>query len=130
MFNIAVSGDSRFPVDRRRIRETVSRVLKEFGVTEGVAVSLRIVGDRKMRQLNEGYRDKKGTTDVLSFPTESKGNKGIGFVYPEKAAFPLGDIVISYPQARMQAAEGNLFVDDEIEALVVHGVKSLLGEHS
>ena len=136
MYSVDISGDSRFPIDRDRVRRTVAKVLKKFGVEGATAVSVRIVGDRKMKQLNERFRKKKGTADVLSFATEEIGSRhnsdslsGAGFVYPEKEAFPLGDVVISYPRARLAAAERDVFVDDEIETLVEHGVKNLLGQH-
>lgn len=136
MYSVDVSGDSRFPIDRDRVRRTVAKVLTKFGVEGATAVSVRIVGDRKMRQLNQRFRKKKGTADVLSFATEeldsgrSSGSlNGAGFVYPEQEAFPLGDVVISYPRARLAAAERDVFVDDEIETLVEHGVKNLLGRN-
>lgn len=103
-------------------------MLKAYGV-ESVMVSVRIVGDRKMKFLNETYRKVVDTTDVLSFPTEIVAGKAHEFVYPKSEPFPLGDIVISYPQARVQAMEREVLVDQEIEALIEHGVKSLLGYH-
>lgn len=129
MYTIEVTADSRFPVDRKRIRRVAEKVLKDFGVSGEVAVSVMIVGDRKMKQLNENFRKKEGTTDVLSFPTEDMESNGKGFVYPKDEPFPLGDVVISYPEARAQAIARDVFVDDEIEVLLKHGVKSLLGHH-
>ena len=106
------------------------RTLKAYGVETPTAVSVRSVGDRKMKMLNETYRKKEGTTDVLSFPTEDmKKGRGGSFAYPKDEPFPLGDIVISFPQARAQAGEREVMIDDEIEALIEHGVKSLLGYH-
>ncbi|MBI2010011.1 MAG: rRNA maturation RNase YbeY [Candidatus Chisholmbacteria bacterium] len=137
MYSVEITGESRFPVDRKRVRAVVARVLKAYGVQGAVVVGVRIVGDRKMRQLNSDFRRVDSTTDVLSFPTEdpsaalrtSPSAAYGGFAYPKEEAFPLGDIVISYPQARLQAAERDILVNDEIEALLEHGVKSLLGEH-
>lgn len=143
-FVVDVTSESRHPVNRDRVRGVVVRVLQEFGVGAPTEVSVRVVGDRKMKFLNETYRKKTGTTDVLSFPTESFDKHslaadfrsvqvwqrlGQGFVYPKDEPFPLGDIIISFPQARLQAAQRNVLVDEEIDALVEHGVKSLLGHH-
>lgn len=136
MYTVDISGESRFPVDRKRVRAVVQRVLKSYGVQDDVVVGVRIVGDRKMAELNRDWRKIVDTTDVLSFPTEDPsigGGTGVGidggFAYPSQEAFPLGDVVISYPQARNQAAQRDVLVDDEVEALVEHGVKSLLGDH-
>lgn len=129
MKQVLISGDSRFPVNKARIRRIALATLKEYGVKGDMSVSIRIVGDRKMRQLNREYRDLDKTGNVLSFPTESVEGVPHEFEYPKDEAFPLGDVVISYPQARDQAAKTNVFVDDELERLVIHGVKSLLGMH-
>lgn len=131
---VDVTSESRYAVDRVRIRSVVERVLGVYSV-DGVAVSVRIVGDRKMKELNETYRKIANTTDVLSFPTESfsktedKGFVSKAFVYPAKEPLPLGDIIVSYPKARLQAMEANRLIDEEIDALIEHGVKSLLGHH-
>ena len=135
MYQIDISGDSRFPVDKKRIQKTISRVLGDFDVGGDVSVSVRVVGDRKMKQLNSDFRKLTKTTDVLSFPTEvvKKGggfkNGASEFLYPQEEPFPLGDVVISFPRARDQAAEKNVFLDDEVARLIEHGVKSLLGMH-
>ena len=52
----------------------------------------------------------------------------------EKMAAPpgvmrLGDIVISYPIARLEAARDEMLVDDKIDELVLHGMTHLLGTH-
>ncbi len=40
------------------------------------SVAIRLVTDAEMARLNETYRHKKGTTDVLSFPAESRPRPG------------------------------------------------------
>ncbi len=127
-FVVDVLVESRYPVNRGRIRGVVVKVLDAYGVKDA-AVSVRIVGDRKMKGLNETYRKIASTTDVLSFPTEEVAGKAGEFVYPKEEPFPLGDVVISFPKALMQAMERDVLVDEEIDALIEHGVKSLLGYH-
>jgi len=129
MYTVLLSGDSRYPIDRARLRRVVKRSLKEFGAKGEVSVSVKIGGDRMMRQLNNQYRKLDKSCNVLSFPTENLSGEGEEFKYPKKEAFPLGDVVISYPKAREQAVLENVFVDDVIEKLLIHGVKSLLGQH-
>ena len=48
------------------------------------------------------------------------------FVDPPDNILRLGDIIISYPQARERAAEDNMLVDDKIDELVIHGLTNLL----
>ena len=77
--------------------------------------------DPEIRELNQTYRKKDKSTDVLSFPLNEKGSDG---------RFYLGDIVISVPRAREQAAELGHPLDRELEILAVHGFLHLLGyEH-
>ena len=124
MIKILIIADSRYPVDRKSIRKKTKQVLKSNGLMEAVEVSISFVGDRKMKQLNKKYRKKEGTTDVLSFSLiEGK------VPFPESDTLFLGDIVISYPQARKQAGQYNLLVDEEINKLVEHGLLHLLGIH-
>ena len=129
--------ESRFPVNRDRIRKTIEEVISRHGLKAKVEIGLSIVGDRKMSELNGKYLKHEGTTDVLSFPLESGGvisKRGTpdapsGFVAPPDGVLHLGDVVISYPQAVKQAAEKNELVDEEISILVEHGVLHLLGIH-
>ena len=92
-----------------------------------VEVSLVIVDDETMQQLNRDYRGVDSTTDVLSF-----GGEAVEFVSAtEEAASYLGDVIVSFPRARAQAAAAGHTVGAEMMLLVVHGVLHLLGyDHS
>lgn len=132
MVQVNIKADSKFPVDRKRIRLLVRRVLKDKGISSDADVSIAIVGDRKMRQLNSTYKKRNETTDVLSFPYTETGGVGreeAGFVTAEEVGLQLGDIVVSYPQAVKQAMEGNRLVDDKVDFLIEHGLNHLLGIH-
>lgn len=132
MVQVNIKADSKFPVDRKRVRSLVRRVLKDKGISSDAEVSIAIVGDRKMRQLNSTYKKRNETTDVLSFPyteTGGVGSEGAGFVTAEEVGLQLGDIVVSYPQAVKQAMEGNRLVDDKVGFLIEHGLNHLLGVH-
>ena len=132
MIRVDIRADSRFPVDRFGLRQAVTELVARLGVKEAV-VNVIIVGNRKMTSLNKKWMKREGTTDVLSFPMEESstvsGQGGGGFVMPGEAPLYLGDVVVSYPEAVKQAAERNLMVDTQVEELVKHGVKHLLGIH-
>jgi probable rRNA maturation factor len=72
-----------------------------------------------MKQLNELFRGKGMTTDVLSFPNEPDEFD------PDKNN--LGDIVISVEQAQKQADEYGLTLENEINQLILHGLLHLCG---
>lgn len=123
-FNILLFVESRYRVDRKRIKSSVVQALKEVGISGPAEVSIAIVGDRKMRELHKTYKKEDRTTNVLSFPT----SEGQNMVLPTDT-LRLGDVVISYPQVIKEASEEEMLVDDKIEQLVIHGLKHLLGLH-
>lgn len=123
MAKILISGESRFPVNRKVLRDVVEKFLTEQKIKSEVEVSIAIVGDRKMRELNKIYRKIDQTTPVLSFSLE----EGRPFVTPPDGVLRLGDIVISYPQTVGAAAKENKLVDQKISELIRHGLAKLFG---
>ena len=106
-------------------------------------VSLLLTDDAAVRELNRVYRGLDETTDVLSFapahsglwqgdeepPPELAGGPADwpAFVLPPEEPPPLGEVIISYPQARRQALAANRPVERELAWLVTHGVLHLAG---
>jgi probable rRNA maturation factor len=121
---ILIFVESRYKVNRKRIKAAVSSVLEEQNVRSPLEVSIAIVGDRKMRVLNKKYRQKDSTTNILSFPL-SEGQQ----TYLPSDFARLGDIVISFPQVIRESAAEEMLVDDKIDELVSHGMLHLLGIH-
>lgn len=136
MVTVLVFSESRFPVDRSKLRIFCEKYL-QHKISGAVEVSISIVGDRKMKLLNSKYRSIESTTDVLAFPLDDSANSSLkdlqsGFSpdksYPDKV-LRLGDVVMSYPQAVLEAVDMNTLVNTQIEALVSHGLDHLLGIH-
>jgi probable rRNA maturation factor len=128
MVSVLIKTDSHFTVNRKRIRVCVEKILQEKRVKGAVEVSVSIVGDRQMRQLNRRYRHLDKTTDVLSFCL-TEGEISPQFVDPPDGIMRLGDIIISYPQVQEEAADEDMLIDDKVEELVIHGLNHLLGQH-
>jgi probable rRNA maturation factor len=121
--------ESHFPVNRDLVRQTIISALNGK-VKRNTEVSVSIVGNRKMRKLNREYRSVDAPTDVLSFPlNESLSSSSAGFVDPPDKVLRLGDIIISYPMAVVEAGEQDKMVDDMITELALHGLDHLLGIH-
>lgn len=129
MIKISISADSKYPVDRRRIRAVVNDLLKTRGIESDYETGVSVVGDRKMKELNEKYLGVEGTTDVLSFSQLESGTDDEDIREPSSDLSYLGDVIVSWPQAVQQALERNITVDDEIDFLVQHGLLHLLGIH-
>jgi probable rRNA maturation factor len=65
---------------------------------------------------------------VLSFAMREKGPADApDFVFPSGEAAHLGEVIISYPQAEIQAADHGHSTKNEVAILLVHGVLHLLG---
>ena len=126
MHTITIFVESRYKVNRKKIKQAIEEVLLENGIQTPCEVSVAIVGDRKMKFLNETYRKKEGSTNVLSFVTAE------GEQLPQSVPGmenKLGDIVISYPKVIMEAAEDEVLVDEKVDELVRHSMLHLLGLH-
>ncbi|HEX5954319.1 MAG TPA: rRNA maturation RNase YbeY [Solirubrobacterales bacterium] len=88
------------------LRAAVAATLTATGVADG-HVSVELVGERRIRELNRAHRGRDAPTDVLSFPIDGAG--------PAPGPRELGDVVIC-PR----------HTDDVVEA-TVHGVLHLCG---
>ena len=76
-------------------------------------LSLAIVSDRRMRALNRQFRGKDAVTDVLSFPSDTRGF--------------MGDVVIASGVAKKQARAAGHTAQTEVRVLALHGLLHLLG---
>jgi len=83
-------------------------------------LSVALVGDAAMAELNLRHRGKRGSTDVLSFSL-------LEGAHSEYRGALLGDVVIDVEQAARQARRVRRPLDDELAKLVIHGVLHLLG---
>ena len=103
------------------LRKVAAQALDTQGEGRPLNISLVIADDETVDE----------TTDVLAFPLwESRENEmpnADGFVLPSEETTPVGEIVISYPQAARQAREGKRLIRAEMALLIVHGVLHLLG---
>lgn len=123
--NVPVFVESRYKVNRKRIRKSVVDLLDKNDVTGSIEVSVAIVGDRKMRELSKKYKGEDKTRNILSFSMA----EGDSTVLPKADVLLLGDIVLSYPQVIQDASRDEVLVDDKVDELIVHGLEHLLGLH-
>lgn len=121
---VPIFVESRYIVNRKKIKQTVTDLLSEQSITGLVEISVAIIGDRKMRQLSKKYKDEDKTRNVLSF-SQTEGES----VHGQANMLRLGDIVLSYPQVIRDAARDEVLVDDKVNELVEHGLMHLLGIH-
>lgn len=104
-------------IDKHKIIECADRVLNAMGESEA-ELSLVLVNDMYIRNLNWKYRRKDSPTDVLAFPMrDSRGLSGV----------ILGDVVISVETAAREAKKRKKDLQDELDLYFVHGILHLLG---
>jgi probable rRNA maturation factor len=127
MIAINLFVGSRYPVNRKKLREAAQRVLQEHSITHA-QVDVSIVGIRKITELNEKNLQHEGATDVLSFPQHEKNNL-TDFPLPEGIPPFLGDVVMCFPVAVKSAQKYGKMVDDQLCFYLEHGLMHLLGYH-
>ncbi len=115
-------------MNRNRITDAVKGALAR-NIKSKAEVSIAIVGDRRMRQLNSTYRNIDESADVLSFPLNDPTVASAPFASAPDGILRLGDIAVSYPQAVRRAQTENKMVEDVVISLVLHGLDHLLGIH-
>ena len=115
------------------LQSVAEQVLVAQDAGSKVELGLVITGQERVQQLNRSYLGKDEPTDVLAFSmlpeplatTESEASSP--FVQPPDGVLHLGEVIVSYPQAVLQAEEHRHSVKREIAILIIHGVLHLLG---
>jgi probable rRNA maturation factor len=117
--NLKIEPGYQRHVDPAVLRAAARAVLFQQGAPAPSELTLMIAGDGELRTLNRKFLGHDQPTDVLSFPSREPD--------PANGRLYLGDIAISFPQARASAKSGGHPVKAELQLLVVHGVLHLLG---
>jgi len=108
------------------IRRRASKMLAHRGL-RGVELSIALVGDAAIQELNRVYRHKDKPTDVLAFPmNDHAGHAEAGAGAGEPSGL-LGDVILSIETARRQAQARRRPLLDELTMLLAHGLLHLLG---
>lgn len=122
--SVPIFVESRYKVNRKRIKKIVEEVAKTNEIVGPIEVSVAIVGDRKMRELSRKYKGEDKTRNILSF-SQSEGEE----IKMPKDKLRLGDIVLSYPEVINDSVRDEMLVDDKVDELIEHGLMHLLGLH-
>jgi probable rRNA maturation factor len=110
------------PLDLGKIRRAAQRILTELGFLDA-ELSLLLVDDARIRELNWKHLGRNRPTNVLAF---SMREGEFSTLHPHL----LGDIVISVETARRQSSPSGLGDMEMVVLLVIHGVLHLIGyEH-
>ena len=125
--DIRVEPEFRALVHRGCVRKIVRQVLKAEQVTSPYEVSLVFTDAERVKQLNRDYRGVDQPTDVLAFYIHPQKGSDSCFALPPDGVTHMGEVIISYPQALVQAKERGHSLQRELALLVIHGTLHLLG---
>lgn len=121
--DVAVVKAVRAPLPPQSLRTALQAALREPVVRaavrdlpEPLALTVRVAGEREVRRLNREFLGEDHATDVLSFPSGTAAGDGY-----------LGDLALSWPVVRSQAAAYGHDPEVEASLLCVHGLLHLLG---
>ena len=118
MINLLLRDSYQDQINQKLLIQAAETVMQHCKVVDSPDLTIRITDDSEMKDLNNRYRGINKTTDVLSFKAD--------FTDPDLETRYLGDLVISYPQAKKQASMRGHHADQELQLLVIHGVLHLL----
>ena len=122
--DVLFENNTNIEVNRELIEKVIAESLRYENVSNNCEISVTIVDNEEIHQINLKHRGIDRATDVLSFPL-------IDF---EKESLPtdgskiyLGDIIISIERAMEQAKEHGHSIDREVGFLTAHSMLHLLG---
>lgn len=122
--NVDVLNESGVDVDIVGLTKLCRFVMRRMRLHPATELCLRLVDSDTIAVLNEKWMEKKGPTDVLSFPMDELSPGREGDEAPEGY---LGDIALCPQVAELQASAAGHTAKDEIDLLTVHGILHLLG---
>lgn len=96
------------------IKRAVETTLTHESV-EDASVSVTLLDNPRIRNMNKKYLQHDRVTDVISFPLYEQGEQVVG------------DIYIGYEQTQDQAADSGVDLEEEIARVSIHGTLHVLG---
>lgn len=108
------------------IKKVISKTLTYEEFDEECEISISIVNNDEIRNINKQFRKIDSETDVLSFP-QLTFEEGEFADVNEDDEIILGDIIISIDKAKEQANEYGHSLEREIAFLTAHSMLHLLG---
>lgn len=107
---VEINQQTEGEIDLKELEKTAQK-WQEIYDCSGLDLSIALVSDERIRELNRDYRQQDRVTDVLSFPDEEA----------------LGELILAPDQIRRQAPENKHSFEKELVFMLVHGLFHLLG---
>ena len=104
--------------DAELIEPLIAATLEYLRYPGDAEISVRLVNETEMADLNRRFRAKEGSTNVLAFPFESAPELNLPF---------LGDVVVCVPVLQREAAQQHKGLTQHFAHLLLHGTLHLMG---
>ncbi|HCP84188.1 MAG: rRNA maturation RNase YbeY [Rhodopirellula sp.] len=115
LIDVRISNEQQtHPIDENRLIDAVNLITHDAGITQG-SVSLAVVDDPTIHELNVQYLQHDYPTDVLSFVLE------------RDEAMLDGEVIVSADTAAEDAKTYGWNANDELLLYVIHGTLHLVG---
>ena len=108
---------SALDISLRKIRTEAQIILDALDCPDG-ELSVLIVDDSQIAELNQQYLDRQGPTNVLAFPMSLEP-------FSEETPQILGDVVISVDTAQNEGKIAGISTEERLRELLVHGILHL-----
>ena len=107
------------------IKKKIDQINKKFKVynRKTIFCTLLLSWDKKIKYLNQRFRNKNKSTDVLSFPFYEK--RELKKKLKNEKEVYLGDIIINYKKIKYKKSKKDF--NFEFNKLWIHGLTHLLG---
>ncbi|WP_202404846.1 rRNA maturation RNase YbeY [Shimazuella alba] len=128
MVNIELEVEVSMTEEEKAAVDRITEVLEKVAEVEklpAVSVSITLVDNERIQEINREHRQKDTVTDVLSFPLFHDRSEWVQEDWED--SIQLGDIILALPRAKEQALEYEHSLLREVSFLVVHGFLHLLG---
>lgn len=102
-----------YRIKSSNIKRAVKEVLRKEG--RDARLSIVLVGNSRIKELNKQYFNSDEVTDVISFPLSNNKNS------------LSGEVIVSVETAVDTAGKRNISVEGEIVLYILHGILHLLG---
>ncbi|OQX53510.1 MAG: rRNA maturation RNase YbeY [Candidatus Omnitrophica bacterium 4484_213] len=124
---IDITNTQKIKVNVPKLKKLARFVLQQEGIKDGY-LSVALVKDKKIGEINRRYRRVNQTTDVLAFdlsgsPALFQGGSAKG----EKEWGLIGDIILSVETAERKARELKHSLEEELFLYLTHGILHLAG---
>lgn len=120
---VEINNLTSIAVDEVFLKKIAEKVLK--GEKKEGELSVALVGNERIKELNNNYRKKNRVTDVLSF--SEKEVLVPDFPSLEAKFSRLGEVVICLSEVKKNAKNFKLTFEKELARILIHGVLHLLG---